>query len=203
VPDRIVVGTSSWTDPGFVEEWYPEGLPARDRLAFYAERFEGVEVNATWYAVPAEATVGRWVEQTPPGFTFDVKLHRLLSGHATTEQHLPKDLRPLARTDGRGRVLPDAPLQDALVERILEGLAPLAAAGSSPRCCSSCRPPSSRASMPSTSSRGSSKASRRFPWRSSCATGAGSTSPGARQRWAGWRPTAPRLSPWTCRRARP
>jgi uncharacterized protein YecE (DUF72 family) len=129
VPGRIVVGTSSWTDPGFVEEWYPEGLPARDRLAFYAERFEGVEVNATWYAVPAEATVGRWVEQTPPGFTFDVKLHRLLSGHATTEQHLPKDLRPLARTDGRGRVLPDAPLQDALVERILEGLAPLAEAG--------------------------------------------------------------------------
>ena len=67
MPDRIVVGTSSWTDPGFVEEWYPEGLPARDRLAFYAEGFEGVEVNATWYAVPAEATVRRWVEQTPPG----------------------------------------------------------------------------------------------------------------------------------------
>lgn len=36
---RIVVGTSSWADPGFVEEWYPQGLPARDRLAWYAERF--------------------------------------------------------------------------------------------------------------------------------------------------------------------
>ncbi len=129
MPGRIVVGTSSWTDPGFVEEWYPAGLPARDRLAFYAERFEGVEVNATWYAVPAEATVRRWVEQTPPGFTFDVKLHRLLSGHATTEKHLPKDLRPLARTDARGRILPDARLRDALVERILEGLEPLTEAG--------------------------------------------------------------------------
>ena len=129
MPGRIVVGTSSWTDPGFVEEWYPDGLPARDRLAFYAERFEGVEVNATWYAVPAEATVRRWVEQTPPGFTFDVKLHRLLSGHATTEKHLPKDLRPLARTDARGRIVPDARLQDALVERILEALAPLTQAG--------------------------------------------------------------------------
>jgi uncharacterized protein YecE (DUF72 family) len=128
-PGRIVVGTSSWTDPGFVEEWYPEGLPARDRLAFYAERFEGVEVNATFYAVPDERTVRRWVEQTPPGFTFDVKLHRLLSGHSTTDRHLPKDLRPLARTGARGRVLPDARLQAALVERTLEGLAPLAEAG--------------------------------------------------------------------------
>jgi len=122
---RIVVGTSSWTDPGFVDEWYPEDLPGRDRLAFYAERFEGVEINATWYAVPAEATVRRWVEQTPPGFTFDVKLHRLLSGHATTETHLPKDLRPLARTDARGRILPDARLTEALVERFAAGLAPL------------------------------------------------------------------------------
>ena len=37
---RIVVGTSSWADPGFVAEWYPPDLPARDRLAWYAERFE-------------------------------------------------------------------------------------------------------------------------------------------------------------------
>jgi len=126
---RIVVGTSSWTDPGFVQEWYPEDLPARDRLRFYAERFEAVEVNATWYAVPAEATARRWAEETPPGFTFDVKLHRLLSGHATTEKHLPRDLRPLARTDHRGRILPGDRLRDALAARILDGLAPLADAG--------------------------------------------------------------------------
>ena len=45
---RIVVGTSSWADPGFVDEWYPPGLPARDRLPYYAERFEAVEVNSTF-----------------------------------------------------------------------------------------------------------------------------------------------------------
>jgi uncharacterized protein YecE (DUF72 family) len=43
----VTVGTSSWADPGFVEEWYPPGLPARDRLPYYAERFGGVEVNTT------------------------------------------------------------------------------------------------------------------------------------------------------------
>ena len=37
---RIYVGTSSWADPGFVEEWYPPGMAARDRLPWYAERFE-------------------------------------------------------------------------------------------------------------------------------------------------------------------
>ena len=89
----IVVGTSSWADPGFVEEWYPEDLPARDRLAHYAERFEAVEVNSTFYAVPAEDTVARWAEQTPDGFTFDVKLHRLLSRHSAPLDSLPKDLR--------------------------------------------------------------------------------------------------------------
>ncbi len=71
---RIVVGTSSWADPGFVEDWYPEGMPARERLPWYAERFQAVEVNATFYAVPAETTVARWASATPDDFSFDVKL---------------------------------------------------------------------------------------------------------------------------------
>jgi uncharacterized protein YecE (DUF72 family) len=57
---RILVGTSSWADPGFVEDWYPKGMAARDRLAWYAERFEFVEVNSSFYAVPAQKTVARW-----------------------------------------------------------------------------------------------------------------------------------------------
>src|SRR2546426_78188 len=65
---RIVVGTSSWADPGFVAEWYPPGLPARDRLPWYAERFEAVELNSSFYAVPDRGTVERWGEVTPPGF---------------------------------------------------------------------------------------------------------------------------------------
>lgn len=43
---RILVGTSSWADPGFVEEWYPGGPPARDRLPYHAERFGAVEAFA-------------------------------------------------------------------------------------------------------------------------------------------------------------
>ena len=107
----IVVGTSSWADPGFVEKWYPPGLAARDRLGWYAERFEGVEVNSTFYAIPGRATVERWVAVTPGGFTFDVKLHRLLSRHAAPLDSLPPDLRDGAATTGRGRVALDARLE--------------------------------------------------------------------------------------------
>ena len=66
---RILVGTSSWADPGFVEDWYPKGLAARDRLGWYAQRFEYVEVNSSFYAIPAEKTVARWAEITPERFT--------------------------------------------------------------------------------------------------------------------------------------
>src|ERR671938_314856 len=92
VAGRILVGTSSWADPGFVEEWYPEGMPARERLPWYAERFELVELNSSFYAVPERGTVARWARATPPGFRFDVKLHRLLSRHAALIDSLPPDL---------------------------------------------------------------------------------------------------------------
>src|SRR5215211_6806811 len=120
---RILVGTSSWADPGFVEEWYPPGLPARERLPWYAERFEGVEVNSTFYAVPGRETVARWVEATPDGFTFDVKLHRLLSRHAADLDSLPKDLRDGVQVNPRGRVVLTPGLEHAVAERILEELA--------------------------------------------------------------------------------
>src|SRR5215218_3789466 len=97
----INVGTSSWADPGFVEEWYPPGLAPPDRLPWYAERFEGGEVNSTFYAVPGRAQVARWVAATPDGFTFDVKHHRALSRHAAPLDSLPKALRDAAETTGR------------------------------------------------------------------------------------------------------
>jgi uncharacterized protein YecE (DUF72 family) len=125
----IAVGTSSWADPGFVAEWYPPGLPARERLPWYARHFDAVEVNSTFYAVPAASTVERWVEQTPDTFTFDVKLHKLLSRHSAKLDSLPPALRDGAGTTGRGRVVLDARLQDALADAVLEATEPLAAAG--------------------------------------------------------------------------
>jgi uncharacterized protein YecE (DUF72 family) len=125
----IVVGTSSWADPGFVEEWYPKGVSARERLPWYAERFEGVELNSSFYAIPDRDTVGRWVEVTPEGFTFDVKVHRLLSRHSAPLDSLPPDLRDHAETTSRGRVVLTAELEVAMARALLEAVEPLAAAG--------------------------------------------------------------------------
>jgi uncharacterized protein YecE (DUF72 family) len=126
---RIVVGTSSWADPGFVEEWYPPGMPPRDRLAWYAERFEAVEVNSSFYAVPERRTVERWVEQTPDAFTFDVKLHRVLSRHAADLKSLPPGVRERASTNDRGRVTLTPELEAAMLEEVAAAVAPLEEAG--------------------------------------------------------------------------
>jgi uncharacterized protein YecE (DUF72 family) len=126
---RILVGTSSWADPGFVEDWYPHGMAARDRLAWYAERFEAVEVNSSFYAVPDVATVARWAQVTPRDFVFDYKLHRLLSRHSAPLESLPRGLRERARTSARGRVLLQPEIEQAMIEETLAAVRPLEEAG--------------------------------------------------------------------------
>jgi uncharacterized protein YecE (DUF72 family) len=127
---HISVGTSSWADPGFVEEWYPPGLPARERLPWYAEHFPAVEVNSTFYGVPARRTVEGWDAATPDDFTFDVKLHRLLSRHAAPPSSLPRDLQKRVTVTGkRPRVVLDDELEAELARRTLETLEPLRESG--------------------------------------------------------------------------
>jgi uncharacterized protein YecE (DUF72 family) len=70
ITQRILVGTSSWTDPGFVADWYPAGLPAKERLPWYAEHFNLVEVNSSFYAVPAQASVAKWCVNRRPMISF-------------------------------------------------------------------------------------------------------------------------------------
>src|SRR3954463_8893629 len=101
---NILVGTASWSDPGFVERWYPKKMRAGDRLSWYAQHFDMVEVNSTFYAVPETRMVERWCHSTPNGFTFNVKLHQLLSRHATNVKLLPPELQGIARHDTKGRV---------------------------------------------------------------------------------------------------
>src|SRR4026208_1459087 len=120
---KILVGTASWTDPGFIARWYPKAVRAADRLAWYSEHFNFVEVNSSFYAVPARAQVKRWCEQTPDGFVFDVKLHRLLSRHSAGPEMLPPDLRKTAHLEG-GKVKLTPELERALVKRVLLELQP-------------------------------------------------------------------------------
>jgi uncharacterized protein YecE (DUF72 family) len=101
---KILVGTASWSDPGFVERWYPPKMPAGDRLPWYAQHFNLVEVNSSFYAVPDVRLVERWCRATPNDFVFDVKVHRLLSRHAATVKTLPPALQKIAHADAKGKV---------------------------------------------------------------------------------------------------
>lgn len=126
---KIVVETSSWADPEFIGTWYPKDLPAKQRLAWHAQWFDAVEVNTSFYAVPTPDVVQRWVDETPDGFTFDVKLHRLLSFHRTPVETLPRNLQAAARSGASGKAMRSGPLVAATCQAILESIAPLEDAG--------------------------------------------------------------------------
>jgi uncharacterized protein YecE (DUF72 family) len=127
----IRLGTSSWADRQLLASgWYPRRVrTAADRLAYYASRFDLVEADTSYYAIPTAETTAGWAAATPAGFTFDVKLFSLLTGHPTAVSMLPRDLRPsgVAGRVRRGDV-PDRTL-DELWRRFHEALDPLATAG--------------------------------------------------------------------------
>src|SRR5262245_34684172 len=76
-----LIGTSGWNYPTGRGTWNGIFYPERrgrgfDELGFYAERFNSVEVNSTFYGQPrAQVSLG-WVKRTPPGFEFAVKLYQ-------------------------------------------------------------------------------------------------------------------------------
>jgi uncharacterized protein YecE (DUF72 family) len=128
---EIRIGTASWTDKTLLESgWYPEGVDSPEkRLAYYAEQFRLVEVDATYYSLPSERNSELWAQRTPADFVFDVKAFSLLTQHPTKVTSLPKALRP---EDAKKRVYakdlsPD--VVDQVWDRFLSALTPLHEAG--------------------------------------------------------------------------
>ena len=128
-PGRILVGTASWSDPGFVERWYPKEMRPSERLAWYARHFEMVEVNSTFYSVPDARMVDRWCKNTPDAFMFDVKLHQLLSRHSTLAKLLPPELQRQAQIDVKGKVKLTRTMEETLIEIFLHAMSILQGAG--------------------------------------------------------------------------
>jgi uncharacterized protein YecE (DUF72 family) len=82
VPAVARLGTCSWADEGLTRTWYPRGVStAERRLRYYAERFDVVEVDSPFYALPDPDVTERWARRTPAGFTFHVKAHASMTGH--------------------------------------------------------------------------------------------------------------------------
>jgi uncharacterized protein YecE (DUF72 family) len=88
-------GTAGWSDPSLsrAELFYPKAVKSPEaRLRHYAEHFQLVEVDATYYALLSAETVRRWAEWTPASFRFDVKAHPVFTGHPIDRARLPADL---------------------------------------------------------------------------------------------------------------
>jgi uncharacterized protein YecE (DUF72 family) len=127
---EIRIGTCSWADESLSKYWYPPGLKPGERLGYYDERFDTVEVDSTYYRLPPEEMVARWAERTPEGFVMHVKAFGVMTRHPVKLEQLPPDLRDEAPVDERGRVdRPSREFRAEVFSRFLAALEPLRAAG--------------------------------------------------------------------------
>jgi uncharacterized protein YecE (DUF72 family) len=129
------IGTSGWNYPSGQGTWnglfYPArrgrgaGLEGFDELSWYAEHFDTVEVNTSFYGPPTPETTRRWVEKTPPRFEFSLKLHQQFTHpemfKRTALAHLPDA--------SAGALAELARVNDADIGKFKSGLDPIATAG--------------------------------------------------------------------------
>jgi len=101
--NRIRIGCSGWNYRHWRERFYPKGLPQRRWFAFYAEHFDTVEINNSFYRLPKAETFAAWRAQAPPGFCYAVKANRFL----TQAKKLKDCAEPLARMMAPFRALGD------------------------------------------------------------------------------------------------
>lgn len=129
---RVRIGCSGWSYDDWRGGIYPDGLPKRRWLERYAEVFDTVEINATFYRLPKRSTVESWVEQVAGDFLFAVKASRYLTNMkrlreiADAVARFWEPLEPLRRGRRLGPVLWQLPenfhRDDDLLASTLAGL---------------------------------------------------------------------------------
>lgn len=101
--ERIRIGCSGWNYRHWRGLFYPAGLPQRAWFAFYAEHFDTVEINNSFYRLPSVETFEKWRGEAPPGFCYAVKANRFL----TQAKKLKDCAEPLQRMMAPFRALGD------------------------------------------------------------------------------------------------
>jgi len=131
----IRIGTCSWAEKSLLAsgEFYPKGVTSADeRLRYYASNFDTVEVDSTYYAIPALQTTALWAQRTPTEFTFHIKVYGALTGHGIDPRTLPKPLRELVPPAERNRQsirITDPALLHTIADAFTASLTPLRDAG--------------------------------------------------------------------------
>ena len=76
---QLRIGCSGWVYKDWKGPFYPPEVKDKDRLEYYATRFDTAEINASFYRLPSEAMVAGWAERAPPGFLFAWKVSRFIT----------------------------------------------------------------------------------------------------------------------------
>lgn len=92
---RVLVGTSGYSFADWVGPFYPPGTRPGSFLGHYARHFDAVEVNATYYRIPAPAVLDRMAAKTPAGFHFVVKLNQAMTHEGSRDAALYRDFRAI------------------------------------------------------------------------------------------------------------
>ena len=93
---QILAGTSGYSYKEWLGHFYPEKLPASGMLRYYGERFTTVEINNTFYRMPAESMLAHWLEEVPENFVFTLKAPRRITHDKRlrdAESHVTEFLR--------------------------------------------------------------------------------------------------------------
>src|SRR5258708_8092994 len=85
---NLYLGCPIWSFKGWLGNFYPKGTPSADYLREYAHRLTTIEGNTTFYAIPAEKTIGQWNAQTPASFRFCPKVPRTISHNGNLIGHI-------------------------------------------------------------------------------------------------------------------
>jgi uncharacterized protein YecE (DUF72 family) len=126
----IRIGTCSWADEALSKYFYPPGTPSGARLPYYAEHFDTVEVDSTYYRLPVPEMVERWADRTPDEFVFHVKAFGVMTRHPVKLDALPTDMRDEAPVDDKGRLeRPSRDFRAEIFRRFREALEPLRETG--------------------------------------------------------------------------
>jgi uncharacterized protein YecE (DUF72 family) len=76
---QVLAGTSGFSYKEWLGHFYPEKLPGDAMLRYYAEHFATVEINNTFYRMPAETMLSNWANEVPAQFTFTLKAPRRIT----------------------------------------------------------------------------------------------------------------------------
>src|SRR5437899_10236528 len=76
---QLLVGTSGYSYKQWKGSFYPEKLPDREMLSFYAKQFATVEINHSFYRMPTENVLLQWAQTVPEGFKFALKANQQIT----------------------------------------------------------------------------------------------------------------------------